>query len=194
MNRRSLLVSMAAAAPALTIGRALAAASEPDLATLAQSELRRVGHMIPQQDVVGIADFAQPSSAQRLYLIDMRSGAIQSFLVAHGRGSDPDQSGWLKIFSNEINSNCSSRGAFLTSDYYVGRHGHSMRVIGLDPTNSNAHARNIVVHAADYVSPSVVRDHGVLGRSQGCFAVDQADLSIVLTRLGPGRLLVSTKT
>jgi hypothetical protein len=193
IDRRSFVVSLMAAAPALTLASRAAAQTETVLSFLAQAELRRVGNLIPNHDVVGVADFSKPSREPRLHLVDMRSGAVQSFLVAHGRGSDPDHSGWVEVFSNEFNSNCSSRGAFLTGGYYFGHHGHSMRVAGLDPTNSNAQAREIVVHSADYVSPQVVREHGVLGRSEGCFAVDQADLSTVLTRMGPGRLLVSTK-
>jgi hypothetical protein len=39
----------------------------------------------------------------------------------------------------------------------------------------------------------MVRERGVLGRSQGCFAFAESDLDTILTRLGPGRLLVSTK-
>ncbi len=193
MNRRSLLLSLAAAGPGLGLGRAVAQAAPSPLMSLAASELRRVGHLIPHQDVVGIADFAKPSSAPRLSLVDMKSGVVETFLVAHGSGSDPEHTGWLKIFSNAFNSNFSSSGAFLTADYYYGRHGRSMRIQGLDPTNSNAFARHVVVHSADYVSQAVIRDHGVLGCSEGCFAVDQADLTTVLTRLGPGRLLISTK-
>jgi hypothetical protein len=68
-----------------------------------------------------------------------------------------------------------------------------MRLKGLDPTNSNAEARAIVVHGAWYVSPQMVREHGMLGRSEGCLAVDVADLPKVLERLGPGRLIVATK-
>jgi len=68
-----------------------------------------------------------------------------------------------------------------------------MRLIGLDPTNSNTYARRVVVHSAWYVSPKIVREHGMLGRSQGCFAVSEADLPMVLQRLGPGRLLIAAK-
>jgi hypothetical protein len=53
--------------------------------------------------------------------------------------------------------------------------------------------RGIVVHAAWYVSPQMVREHGVLGRSEGCFAVCETELAGVLDRLGPGRLLVATR-
>ncbi len=211
LDRRTLLATLTAA-PLLAIGQGAGGeterpASVPDpapapapalgadtvLAFLAQAELERCGHLIPRQDVVGVADFGRPSREPRLHLVDMTSGAVSRFLVAHGRGSDPDSSGWVRMFSNEVNSQCSSRGAFLTGDYYFGKHGRSMRLIGLDPTNSNAATREIVVHSAPYVCPRVVLETGVLGRSEGCFAVDQADISTVLTRLGPGRLLISTK-
>ena len=81
----------------------------------------------------------------------------------------------------------------MTGDYYVGHHGRSMSLVGVDPTNSNALARAIVVHSAWYVGPDVVRAHGMLGRSEGCFAVSESDLPEVLARLGPGRLLVAAK-
>ncbi|HTX50926.1 MAG TPA: murein L,D-transpeptidase catalytic domain family protein [Caulobacteraceae bacterium] len=193
IDRRTFLASLAAVAPALTLARPAAAQTESVLTFLAQAELLRLGNRIPNQDVVGVVNFARPSSEPRMHLIDMRTGAIQNFLVAHGRGSDPEHSGWLQTFSNEFNSECSSKGAFLTGNYYYGHHGHSMRLIGLDATNSNAEAREIVVHSAAYVCPEILREKGVLGLSEGCFAVDVAALPSVIDRLGPGRLLVSTK-
>ena len=193
IDRRTLLASLAAAVPALTLARHAAAQTDSVLTFLAEEEMRRVGDRIPYRDVVGVANFSRPSSEPRFHLVDMQSGQVQSFLVAHGRGSDPDKSGWLQTFSNVFNSDCSSKGAFLTGAYYYGRHGRSMRLIGLDPTNDNARAREIVVHSAAYVSPTILREYGKLGCSEGCFALDVADLPIVLERLGPGRLLVSTK-
>jgi hypothetical protein len=68
-----------------------------------------------------------------------------------------------------------------------------MRLEGLDPSNSNARRRDVVIHAADYVSPEVVHDIGKVGWSEGCFAIDHRDLAMVLGRLGPGRLLISTR-
>jgi hypothetical protein len=68
-----------------------------------------------------------------------------------------------------------------------------MRVQGLDSTNSNAESRAIVVHGAWYVSEKMIREHGMLGRSEGCFAVAEAHLPTVLDRLGPGRLLLAGK-
>jgi hypothetical protein len=164
-----------------------------DLARLARSELDRLGPLIRHQDVVVIADFGRPSWEPRLHLADMASGAVASLLVAHGCGSDPDFSGRLGAFSNEPGSQASSAGAFCTVGLYMGAHGRSMRLEGLDPSNSNARRRDVVIHAADYVSPEVVRDIGKVGWSEGCFAIDHRDLALVLGRLGPGRLLISTR-
>ena len=164
-----------------------------DIAVAARAGLERAGARVDRRDVVGVADFSQPSSAPRLHLVDMVSGRVNSLLVAHGRGSDPDKTGWLSRFSNDPGSDATSEGAYVTGEYYIGGHGPSMHLVGLDPTNSNAEWRKIVVHAAWYVGPEMLRTHGMLGRSEGCFAVNAFDLPTVLARLGPGRLLVAAK-
>ncbi|MGO9353193.1 MAG: murein L,D-transpeptidase catalytic domain-containing protein, partial [Mycobacterium sp.] len=112
---------------------------------------------------------------------------------AHGRGSDPSRTGWLERFSNEPRSNATSAGAYRTDSFYVGAHGHSLRLEGLDPTNSNAIPRGIVVHGAWYVSKEMIGFSGMLGRSQGCFAVADSSLPEIMTRLAPGRLIYADK-
>lgn len=195
LSRRQFLGTAAATAATLAAGRpALAApASRATLVDHATRQLSRLGDAIPLRDVVGIADYSLPSSKPRFHLVNMNSGDVESYLVSHGRGSDPAHSGFVWRFSNEPGSNASSEGAYRTSNYYFGKHGPSMRLAGLDATNSNAEPRAIVVHGAWYVSTAMVLTRGILGRSQGCFAFAQSDLRTILTRLGPGRLLVSTK-
>jgi len=156
--------------------------------------LERHRDHIACRDVVGIADFSVPSCTPRLHLLRLSDLSVTSHLVAHGRGSDPAHTGWLARFSNEPHSYATSSGAYRTDGSYVGSHGDSMRLEGLDPTNSNAASRAIVVHGAWYVSPQMVSQHGMLGRSEGCFAVTQSSLDEILTRLGPGRLLYADKT
>ncbi len=73
-------------------------------------------------------------------------------------------------------------------------HGHSIHLDGLEPTNSNAAPRAIVVHGAWYVSQDIVGRTGMLGRSQGCFAVADASLAEIMTRLGPGRMIYAGGT
>jgi hypothetical protein len=118
---------------------------------------------------------------------------VKSYLVAHGRGSDPAHTGWLERFSNEPRSNATSAGAYRTGTLYVGAHGHSMRLDGLDPTNSNAATRAIVVHGAWYVSEAMIGHSGVLGRSQGCLAVANSSMGEIVSTLGSGRLIYADR-
>jgi hypothetical protein len=141
------------------------------------------------RDVIGIVDFSLPSRAPRFHVVSLADGSVQSHLVAHGRGSDPLRTGWLKRFSNAPGSNASSAGAYRTGAPYVGAHGHSLRLEGLDPTNDRALARGIVVHSAWYVSEDIVGHFGMPGRSEGCFALAAASLPEVMTQLAAGRLL-----
>ena len=55
--------------------------------------------------------------------------------------------------------------------------------------HSNALSRAIVVHGAWYVNEQVIGRSGMLGRSQGCFAVADSSLPEIMARLGPGRLI-----
>lgn len=159
----------------------------------ALAALQRHAGAIEHQDVMAIADFSLPSSVPRLHLVTPADGRVTSYLVAHGRGSDPAHTGWLERFSNAPHSNATSAGAYRTGRVYLGAHGRSMRLEGLDLSNSNAASRALVVHGAWYVSEAVVGRWGMLGRSQGCFAISEAQLEEVLTRLGTGRLLYADK-
>jgi hypothetical protein len=159
----------------------------------AKAALARHGTLIRRQDRIAIADFAASSSYPRFHVVNLIDGAVTSMLVAHGSGSDPDHTGYLQRFSNLDGSNASCEGAFLTSDYYVGKHGRSQRLIGLDPTNDNALARAIVVHGAWYSNQEMLATHGKLGRSQGCFAVGENQLSTLFDVLGEGRMIYSAK-
>ena len=72
-------------------------------------------------DVVAITDFSRPSREARFFLLDTDTGQVTKHLVAHGRGSDPDHSGFLERFSNAIGSEASSAGGYVTGDYYPGQ-------------------------------------------------------------------------
>lgn len=192
-RRRFLQVSLASLALSPLAHGARAAGTDPAIVAAARAGLERAGGRVAFRDLVGVADFAQPSRIPRFHLVDLVGGKVETLLVAHGRGSDPEHSGWLRSFSNRPGSAATSQGHYVTSGYYVGQHGRSMRLQGLDPTNSNAEERAIVVHAAWYVGSDVVRQYGMLGRSEGCFALSPSDTPRVLQRLGPGRLLVATK-
>lgn len=159
----------------------------------AKAALDRHSSAFALRDRIGIADFNAPSKELRFHVVDLIGGQSSSYLVAHGRGSDPGHSGWLQSFSNEPNSLASSSGTYRTGDNYEGQHGRSMRLIGLDPQNNNAEMRAIVIHGADYVSEDHVASWGKCGRSEGCFAVARHMIPQVLGLLGPGRMVYANK-
>ncbi len=201
LSRRSLIKLNAAGIVLAVTGRAFASpfagmpSSSPSSALMSRARAALAQHQgrLPHSDRIGIADFSRPSHAPRFFIVDMSSGQSSAHLVSHGRGSDPAHTGWVKSFSNESGSFASSSGAYATGETYIGGHGRSMRLAGLDATNSNAESRAIVVHAAWYVSPDMARNTGKLGRSEGCFAVSSESLETVLGQLGPGRLLYADK-
>ena len=180
-------------APQVARGPKIPANIRPELFKKAVAALDRHSMAIPSHDRIAIADFAQPSYRPRFHIVNLGTGQTESFLVAHGIGSDPEHTGLLQRFSNEVNSEATCEGAFLTADYYIGKHGDSQRLLGLDPTNNNALDRAIVVHSAWYANTDMIAKHGKLGRSQGCFAVGEYDLAKVFERLGPGRMIYSAK-
>ena len=143
-------VPPSATPPALPTAVAADPAYNSRLLELARRELQRAGTKVWRHDIVGIADFARPSSLPRFHFVNLEAGTIKSFLVSHGRGSDPAHSGFLQAFSNVPGSEATSRGAYLTCEWYKGKYGTSVRLDGLDADNSNALDRAIVMHPAEY--------------------------------------------
>lgn len=140
-------------------------------------------------DRLAVVDFSLASRLPRMHLIDLKARSVRSVLVAHGRGSDPGYTGWLTRFSNVPGSYASSAGGYVTGPVYTGKHGRSLRLMGLNDTNSNAERRAIVIHAAWYVNEARAKSVGKIGRSEGCFAVAQSSLDPVMDHLGTGRFL-----
>ena len=171
---------------------ALPRVMRPELLRRAMAALDRHGSRV-KRDRMAVVDFSAASAQARFHFVDLASGRTTSLLVSHGSGSDPAHTGYLRRFSNDFGSNASSEGAFATADYYVGKHGRSQRLIGLDATNSNALSRALVIHGAWYANKSMLATHGMLGRSQGCFAVGEGDLEQVFARMGPERMIYATK-
>ncbi len=117
-----------------------------------------------------VIDFSQPSTQPRMWVYDLRTRTLLfEDLVSHGRGSGVTMA---TSFSNLPDSNRSSLGLYRTAETYVGKHGYSLRLDGLEPGfNDRARERAIVMHAAEYVNAATARAQGYLGRSLGCPAV-----------------------
>lgn len=195
MNRRSFIGAVAAATGTLALpARVFAQPSGLDarstaILEIARREIARAGDVLWRRDIAGIADFGVHSALPRFHFANVEAGTVTSWRVAHGAGSDPQHDGWLKQFSNIPGSNATSRGAYVSWEWYTGRYGTSVRLGGLDPDNSNALERLIVMHSAEYARPEHVERWGKLGRSNGCFAFSPDDFLFALANLSGGRLL-----
>ncbi|WP_066773041.1 murein L,D-transpeptidase catalytic domain-containing protein [Croceicoccus mobilis] len=199
IGRRGLIrtAAVGAAAAALPAKAFAAATSLTDqqrrILDLARDKIAQHGETLWRRDIAGIADFGVHSSVPRFHFANIEAGTVKSFLVAHGTGSDPEHDGWLNDFSNVPGSNATSRGAYVTYEWYKGKYGTSIRLGGLDDDNSNALPRYIVAHPAEYATKAHVEKWGRLGRSNGCFAMDPADFNEALWHLSGGRLLYADK-
>ncbi len=136
---------------------------------------------IGNNNYLSVIDYSQHAGQKRFYVIDMRTGKVERFLVAHGQGSDPSRTGYATRFSNENETHATSLGFFRTSETYDGKHGYSLRLDGLSASNSNARERAIVIHGADYVAS--------LGRSWGCPAVEMGVRTRLIDMLKGGSII-----
>lgn len=182
------LLAVAVLCAPATIASAAASAGAPrsealDLALRAYRCARARGEVA--QPTLALIDYSLPSSERRLWLIDAESGQIlRNELVAHGRGSGDL---FADHFSNEPDSHQSSLGLFVGRGTYVGEHGLSLRLEGLEPgINDQARSRAIVMHGAWYVSEAHVARWGRLGRSLGCPALAPEVTAPVIERLRDG--------
>ncbi len=193
LTRRHLIAAGLAAATVPAVPKAWAATSKDALFDRARAALARLHDRFALRDRLAIADFSVHSRELRFHIIDLVGGQEFSYLVAHGKGSDPDHSGYLQRFSNDPGSLATSEGAYITGQMYDGVHGRAMRLVGLDPVNNNADPRAIVIHGAPYVGEDHIATWGKLGRSEGCFVVAPHMVPQVLSLIGPGRMLYADK-
>jgi len=126
--------------------------------------------LLKNTGLLSIVDLSQSSNSKRLYIIDMDNKIVLfNTYVAHGRNSGDE---YAHSFANIPESFKSSLGFYVTGNTYIGAHGLSMRLQGVEKgINDYAEQRSIVMHGAPYVSEAFIRKNGRLGRSQGCPAV-----------------------
>lgn len=123
-----------------------------------------------KRDILTLVDFSISSNKKRMWIIDLKTNTIlYNSLVAHGRNTGEE---FANAFSNKEQSYKSSLGFYTTGEVYNGKHGMSLKLDGLEKgVNDNARNRAVVIHGADYVSESFIKNHSRLGRSQGCPAI-----------------------
>jgi hypothetical protein len=144
--------------------------------------LKLANKLPANSSVITVIDFNKSSREKRMWIVDVvKKALVLNTWVAHGQGSGDDMA---NRFSNNNESHQSSLGFYLTDDVYIGKHGRSLRLNGLDAgVNSSARARGIVVHAADYVCQNTINQIGRLGRSFGCPAVSPEVSDVVINTI-----------
>jgi hypothetical protein len=143
---------------------------------------------ITRKGILTIIDFTKSSSEKRLFILDIQTGKLLFHTwVAHGKNSGTE---YANSFSNEPESLQSSLGFYLTGSSYEGKNGLSMLLKGLEKgINNKAQERAVVMHGADYVSESVLRSQGFMGRSWGCPAVSEKLTEPIIQKIKGGSLL-----
>lgn len=162
----------------------------PELMSRAMAALDVHSHRISLRDRMYLVDFQKFSGEERFYEVDLIGGHVTAFRTCHGRGSDPQHSGFARTFSNTPESYMSSVGAYATAGAGWGaQQGPNVLLDGLEYSNNMARDRAIIVHGADYADPEFLAREGKLGRSYGCFSTAHTDLPMLRERMGEGRLL-----
>ena len=134
-----------------------------------------------------VIDLSLSANENRFFIIDLKiTKIIHKSKVAHGRNSGDE---FAKYFSNKIGSYQSSLGFYKTAETYSGKHGLSLRLDGLENSNNNARERAIVIHSADYVNDSFIKNNGRLGRSLGCPSLPTKGYSDIIKTIKNGSVL-----
>lgn len=145
---------------------------------LSQNKLQKPG-------IITICDFSQPSNKKRMYILDLNKAKILfNTYVAHGHNSGNE---YATSFSNDNNSNESCLGFMVTAETYVGEHGNSLKLDGMENGfNDNVRTRSIVVHGSDYVCKQRALSGTMMGRSFGCPAVPAAEVGKIINVIKEG--------
>jgi len=141
-----------------------------------------------KSSILTIIDYTKASHEKRLFVIDLKNDCIlYNTLVAHGKNSGIH---YAEKFSNINQSLMSSPGFFSTAETYIGKHGYSLKLDGLEKgVNDKARERLIVIHGANYVSENFIAKHGRIGRSWGCPALPPDLSKVVIDMIREGSCL-----
>ena len=145
---------------------------------------------ITNPNTLTIADYSLPSNVNRLFVLNLNKQKVQLCTrVAHGQGSGGL---YATQFSNVTDSHQSSLGVYKIGDTYIGQHGPSLILYGLQKgINDNAYNRNIVIHGSNYVSDAISGSNEATGRSWGCPAVSNSVITKLIKFVSKGTCFVA---
>ncbi|MBW7914691.1 MAG: murein L,D-transpeptidase catalytic domain family protein, partial [Taibaiella sp.] len=150
--------------------------------------LKEANKLNTGKNILTVSDYSLSANKKRMWIIDLDSRKVLiNTYVAHGQGTGEE---YAQHFSNREGSHQSSIGFYVTGDTYIGKHGNSLYLHGMDEGyNSAAYERAIVVHGAGYVSSDFIAGTGRLGRSWGCPAVSNELADEVIETIKDGTCL-----
>ena len=135
-----------------------------------------------------LIDMSLPSGVKRFMVWDFKkNNTITSGLVSHGCGQSPWSGEWSKdtpAFSNADGSHCTALGKYTVDARGYSAWGINVKyfLTGLESTNSNAYARQIVFHSWEKVSETEVYPNGT-PEGWGCPAISNQTMKTVDTLL-----------
>ena len=181
-----LLQAQQLGAPVAAIQRAVAISRQP---------------IFPKKDVLAVFDISQPSANKRFYVLDFKLGQVTAHFAAHGRTNGPNARatkfkgfqrdldmvplGPLKTAHPEVMEQYST-----IVDRYDRTVYRNMLVAGLEGvTPYNRYLNHTppykwIIHPSWYTTAGFrAKNNGMLGRSNGCIAVDPVENNKLITRL-----------
>ena len=155
-------------------------------------------------------DIAQPSSKKRFYVFDFTAGKVTAHYAAHGRHNGPNgKATKFKGFQSDLDM--VPLGPLKTAhsevmdhyktiiDRYDGKVYRDLIVVvleGMAPYNSyinHTPPYKWIIHPNWYTTAGFrAKNNGVLGRSNGCIAIDPLENNALITRLQDGALVYVT--
>jgi len=108
-------------------------------------------------------DLTRPDTSDRFFVLDLTQRKV--VLKAPCLNGATTAQGQVR-YSNEVDSNCSSRGLARIGELYTGSFGRAFRLYGLEPSTSNLRRRAVVLHAWAGVPARPTSEHPV--QSEGC--------------------------
>ncbi|GAA4007396.1 hypothetical protein GCM10022408_19180 [Hymenobacter fastidiosus] len=108
-------------------------------------------------------DLTRPDNTYRFFVLNLtqRKVLLQGICL----NGLTDEQGRVR-YSNEVNSNCSSRGLASIGERYRGAFGRAFRLYGLEPGTRNLRRRAVVLHSWAGVPARPTPEHPI--QSQGC--------------------------
>lgn len=147
---------------------------------------------ITNQRYIVVVDYTKSNKEKRGFFLDMKTGEVKRFNVAHGRGSSKGRNGVPHRFTNRSGKATTVVGPHITSGVYSFKNClPALRLDGVSWSNNGARGDGKVAHVGrngcGRNSGYYVDKHDA-GRSRGCPAVDYRTFMDIHQKMADGAL------